>query len=135
MTAYMRRSFWKRNGTWHKKSVRNQERNLRKPTIPNGRTYYQVFCGAGMYGNVNRKKKSDGSFYKDYYYYQCKHRTTVNGHRCGYKRQWKQELVDNAVAEVIGDLVNKPKFEEAIRQKIGAQIDTKELENELGQAL
>ena len=90
-------------------------------------------CGAGMYGNVNRKKKSDGSFYKDYYYYQCKHRTTVNGHKCGYKRQWKQESVDNAVAEVIGDLVNKPKFEEAIRQKIGAQIDTKELEKELAQ--
>ena len=90
-------------------------------------------CGAGMYGNVNRKKKKDGTFYKDYYYYVCKHRTTVNGHRCGYKRQWKQEMVDAAVEEVIRDLVNKPKFEQSIRQKIGAQIDTKELETELSQ--
>ncbi len=90
-------------------------------------------CGAGMYGNVNRKKKKDGTFYKDYYYYACKHRTTVNGHRCGYKRQWKQEMVDAAVEEVIRDLVNKPKFEQSIRQKIGAQIDTKELETELSQ--
>ncbi len=90
-------------------------------------------CGAGMYGNVNRKKKKDGTFYKDYYYYACKHRTTVNGHRCGYKRQWKQEMVDAAVEEVIRDLVNKPKFEQSIRQKIGAQIDTKELEPELSQ--
>lgn len=90
-------------------------------------------CGAGMYGNVNRKKRKDGTLYKDYYYYQCKHRTTVNDHKCGYKRQWKQELVDNAVEEVIRKLVNNPKFEEAIRQKIGAQIDTKELEAELTQ--
>ena len=90
-------------------------------------------CGAGMYGNVNRKKRKDGTLYKDYYYYQCKHRTTVNGHKCGYKRQWRQELVDNAVEEVIRKLVNNPKFEEAIRQKIGAQIDTKELEAELTQ--
>lgn len=90
-------------------------------------------CGAGMYGNVNRKKKKDGTFYKDYYYYVCKHRTTVNGHRCGYKRQWKQEMVDAAVEEVIRDLVNMPKFEQSIRQKIGAQIDTKELETELSQ--
>ena len=90
-------------------------------------------CGAGMYGNVNRKKRKDGTYYKDYYYYQCKHRTTVNGHKCGYKRQWKQELVDNAVEEVIRKLVNNPKFEDAIRQKIGAQIDTKELEAELTQ--
>ena len=45
-------------------------------------------CGAAMYGSVNRKKKKDG-IYKDYYYYHCKHRTTVNGHRCGYKRQQK----------------------------------------------
>lgn len=90
-------------------------------------------CGAGMYGNVNRKKKKDGTYYKDYYYYACKHRTTVNGHRCGYKRQWKQEMVDAAVEEVIRDLVNKPKFEQSIRLKIGAQIDTKELETELSQ--
>ena len=90
-------------------------------------------CGAAMYGNVNRKKKKDGTLYKDYYYYHCKHRTTVNGHRCGYKRQWKQEMVDAAVEEVIRKLVTNPKFEQAIRQKIGSRIDTDELETELEQ--
>ena len=90
-------------------------------------------CGAAMYGNVNRKKKKDGTLYKDYYYYHCKHRTTVNGHRCGYKRQWKQEMVDAAVEEVIRKLVTNPKFEQAIRQKIGSRIDTEELETELEQ--
>ena len=89
-------------------------------------------CGAAMYGNVNRKKKKDGTLYKDYYYYHCKHRTTVNGHKCGYRRQWKQEM-DAAVEEVIRKLVTNPKFEQAIRQKIGSRIDTEELETELEQ--
>ena len=90
-------------------------------------------CGAAMYGNVNRKKKPDGSFYKDYYYYQCKHRTTVNGYRCGYKKQWKQDKVNSAVEEVVRKLVQNPKFEQAIRRKIGSRIDTAQLETELEQ--
>mgnify|MGYP000608024872 FL=1 len=44
-------------------------------------------CGSGMYGNVNRKKHPDGGYYKDYFYYACKHRKLVDGHRCTYKRQ------------------------------------------------
>lgn len=88
-------------------------------------------CGAGMYGNVNRKRKKDGGFYKEYYYYACKHRLEVDGHRCDYNRQWKQERVDDAVTEVIKKLVRNPKFEVAIREKIGSRIDTEELENEL----
>lgn len=88
-------------------------------------------CGANMYGNVNRKKKKDGSFYQDYYYYGCKHRMNVDGHRCDYNRQWKQEKIDSAVEEVISKLVNNPRFETAIREKIGAKVDTGELEMEL----
>ena len=88
-------------------------------------------CGAGMYGNVNRKRKKDGTFYKEYYYYACKHRLEVDGHRCDYNRQWKQERVNEAVEEVIKKLVRNPKFEAAIREKIGSRIDTEELENEL----
>ena len=38
-------------------------------------------CGSGMYGNVNRKKKKDGTLYKDYFYYACKHRCLVDGHK------------------------------------------------------
>ena len=43
-------------------------------------------CGSGMYGNVNRKKKKDGTLYKDYFYYACKHRRLVDGHKCGYRK-------------------------------------------------
>lgn len=30
-------------------------------------------CGAGMYGNKSIKYKKDGSKYKDFFYYRCKH--------------------------------------------------------------
>ena len=88
-------------------------------------------CGSGMYGNVNRKRKKDGSLYKDYFYYACKHRIKVDGRRCDYRKQWGQDMVNEAVAEIIRKLVQNPKFEEAIRKKINSHIDTSELENEL----
>ena len=87
-------------------------------------------CGSGLYGNVNRKRKKDGTLYKDYYYYACKHRLEVDGHRCTYKKQWSQEKLNAAVEEVIKKLVQNAKFEDAIRAKIGAKIDTGELEAE-----
>ena len=88
-------------------------------------------CGAGMYGNVNRKKKDDGEYYKDYYYYACKHRTMVTGHPCTYKRQWNEEKVDAAVVEIIRKLILNPKFEKAIKEKIDASIDVSAYEAEL----
>lgn len=78
-----------------------------------------------MYGNVNRKKKKDGSRYKDYFYYTCKHRCSVDG------KQWGEDKVNAAVAEVIKKLVQNPKFEAATRQKINIRIDTGELEQKI----
>ncbi len=87
-------------------------------------------CGSGMYGNVNRKKRKDGTLYKDYFYYACKHRTFIDGHQCTYKKQWNEDKVNDAVAAIIGKLVNNPKFENEIRTKIGNSLDTKDLEKE-----
>ena len=88
-------------------------------------------CGAGMYGNVNRKNKPDGSSYRDYFYYVCKHRREVDEHLCDYRRQWSEDKVNKAVEEVIIKLVQNPKFEAAIREKINARIDTSEIEDEI----
>jgi len=87
-------------------------------------------CGSGMYGNVNRKKRKDGTLYKDYFYYACKHRTFIDGHHCTYKKQWNEDKVNDAVAGIIGKLVNNPKFVNEIRTKIGNSLDTKDLEKE-----
>ena len=51
-------------------------------------------------GNVNRKKKKDGTLYKIYFYYACKHRRLMNGHRCDYHKQWSEDKVNNAVEEL-----------------------------------
>ena len=85
-------------------------------------------CGSGMYGNVNRKKHPDGAHYKDYFYYACKHRKLVDGHRCTYKRQWNEDRINAAVEEIIRKFVKNPKFEQEIRKQIGSSIDTSELD-------
>ena len=108
---------------WHK-----EVDALRKMCELNG---IRPLCGSGMYGNVNRKKKKDGTLYKDYFYYACKHRRLVDGHKCGYRKQWSEEKINNAVEEVIRKLVKNPKFEEAILNKIGSRIDTEEIEKEI----
>ena len=36
-------------------------------------------CGAGMYGNKSIKSRKDGTRYKDYFYYGCKHRNMTRG--------------------------------------------------------
>ena len=63
--------------------------------------------------------------------YACKHRRLVDGHKCGYRKQWSEEKINNAVEEVIRKLVKNPKFEEAILNKIGSRIDTEEIEKEI----
>ena len=88
-------------------------------------------CGAGMYGNKSIKHKKDGTKYKDFYYYGCKHRTMTRGHKCDYKRQIHEELLDSAVAEVITKLVSNPRFAALMQQKISTQVDTSAIEQEI----
>ena len=87
-------------------------------------------CGGSMYANVNRKKKNDGSYYKDFFYYACKHRLRIDGHHCDYHRQWAQDKVNAAVEETIKEMVNNSKFRAALKDKIGANVDTSELLSE-----
>lgn len=88
-------------------------------------------CGAGMYGNKSIKRKKDGTKYKDFYYYGCKHRTMTRGHKCDYKKQIREELLDDAVAEVIIKLVSNPKFAAMMQEKIGSKVDTVAIDAEL----
>lgn len=88
-------------------------------------------CGAGMYGNKSIKRKKDGTKYKDFYYYGCKHRTMTRGHKCDYKKQIREELLDDAVAEVIVKLVGNPKFAAMMQEKINSKVDIAAIETEL----
>ena len=88
-------------------------------------------CGAGMYGNKSVKHKKDGTKYKDFYYYGCKHRTMLHGYKCDYKKQINEDLLDNSVSEIIIKLVRNPKFVSMMQDKINMQVDTAAIEQEL----
>lgn len=88
-------------------------------------------CGAGMYGNKSIKHKKDGTKYKDFYYYGCKHRNMSRGYKCDYKRQIGEEFIDNAVAEVIIKLVSNPKFAALMQSKINMKVDTSAFDQEI----
>ena len=84
-----------------------------------------------MFGNKSIKYKKDGTKYKDFYYYGCKHRLMNRGHKCTYNKQIREELLDDAVAEVIIKLVSNPKFASMIQEKINMKVDTSAIENEI----
>lgn len=88
-------------------------------------------CGAGMYGNKSIKYKKDGTKYKDFFYYGCKHRTMQRGHKCDYKKQIREELLDDAVAEVIVKLVSNPHFATMMQEKINMKVDTTAIDQEI----
>lgn len=88
-------------------------------------------CGAGMYGNKSIKRKKDGTKYKDFYYYGCKHRSMTRGHKCDYKKQIREELLDDAVTEVIVKLVSNSKFAAMMQKKIDRKVDTTAIEQEI----
>ena len=77
------------------------------------------------------KHRKDGTRYRDFFYYGCKHRNMTRGHKCDYKKQVNEELIDSAVSEIIKKLVSNPKFAGLMRDKINMQVDTTELEQEI----
>lgn len=87
-------------------------------------------CGAALYGSVNRKRKKDGTFYRDYWYYACKHRLEYDGHKCTYKKQIHQDKVNDAVIEVVRHIVQNSQFDCAIKEKLEASVNLETYEKE-----
>ena len=55
----------------------------------------------------------------------------TRGHKCGYKKQVHEEMLDDSIAEVISKLVSNPKFSDLIRSKINMEVDTSALDQEI----
>ena len=91
-------------------------------------------CGAGMYSNKCTKRKKDGTPYKSFSYYSCKHRKMQRGQKCGFNKQIQEEVLDNAVVEVIIKLVSNPKFAAMMQEKINSKVDTTAIEQEISAA-
>jgi site-specific DNA recombinase len=70
-------------------------------------------CGAPLYGNVNRKKKKDGSgYYKDCWYYVCKNRRTVGGTPCTFKKYVKQDDINMEMFGIVADIFQRDSVNE-----------------------
>lgn len=55
----------------------------------------------------------------------------TRGHKCDYRKQIREELLDDAVAEVIVALVSNPKFASMMQEKINMKVDTSVLDQEI----
>lgn len=88
-------------------------------------------CGKGMVGNINRKKKADGTLYKTYYSYYCNNRKALTGHRCEFFRQPSEKELNGAVQEIVMSLVNNPKFSEKMKEKVNNKVDTSEVDEDI----
>ena len=85
-------------------------------------------CGKGMVGNISRKKKPDGSLYKTYFSYRCNNKKAKTGRTCSFDRQPGEELMNNAVREMVVSLVNNPMFSERMKEKVNSKVDTSEVD-------
>ena len=87
-----------------------------------------------MYSNKCTKRKKDGTPYKSFSYYSCKHRKMQRGQKCDFNKQIQEEVLDNAVVEVIIKLVSNPKFAAMMQEKINSKVDTTSIEQEIAAA-
>ena len=84
-----------------------------------------------MVGNINRKKKADGTLYKTYYSYYCNNRKALTGHRCEFFRQPSEKELNGAVQEIVMSLVNNPKFSEKMKEKVNNKVYTSEVDEDI----
>ena len=81
-----------------------------------------------MYGNIAKAHSKDK---KTRYYYYCKNTVTPTGHECSFRLNIEQTEINKFVAKIISAMVNNPRFVEAIQAKIGAAVDTEDMEKQI----
>ena len=68
---------------------------------------------------------------KTRYYYYCKNTVNATGHKCTFRRNIEQTQIDDMLAKLITAMTKEGKFKNAIQDKIGATVDTTDLEKQL----
>ena len=87
-------------------------------------------CGGAMYANKHAWTTKDGT-YKEVFYYVCGRKRTQNGHFCDYQACLRKTDIEPLVIEAVKLLVVDKSFAEEIRRRIGTQIDTSKLDQEI----
>ena len=81
-----------------------------------------------MYGDIAKAGRKDN---KTRYYYYCKNTVNATGHKCTFRRNIEQSQIDDMLAKLITAMTKEGKFKDAIQDKIGATVDTTDLEKQL----
>ena len=84
-------------------------------------------CGKGMYGNIAKAHSKDK---KTRYYYYCKNTLGATGHKCSFRLNIEQTEMNRMVASIISAMTKDPRFSETVQEKIGASVDTAEMEQQ-----
>ena len=85
-------------------------------------------CGKGMYRNIAKAGRKNN---KSRYYYYCKNTVNATGHKCTFRRNIEQSQIDDMLAKLITAMTKEGEFKDAIQDKIGATVDTTDLEKQL----
>ena len=81
--------------------------------------------GKGMYGNIAKAGRKDK---KTRYYYYCKNTVNATGHKCTFRCNIEQSQIDDVLAKLITAMTREGKFKDAIQDRIGATVDTSDLD-------
>lgn len=88
-------------------------------------------CGAGLVGQVRRRKnKKTGEYKDDFYYYCLKRRKIDDDHKCNFRKSINQNKLNAEVEEIVLDMVNDENIRNLVLSKFGEKIDVANLENE-----
>ena len=63
--------------------------------------------------------------------YYCKNTVNATGHKCTFRCNIEQSQIDDVLAKLITAMTREGKFKDAIQDRIGATVDTSDLEKRL----
>lgn len=81
-----------------------------------------------MYGNIAKAGRKDK---KIRYCYYCKNTVNATGHKCTFRCNIEKSQIDDVLAKLITAMTREGKFKDAIQDRIGATVDTSDLEKQL----
>ena len=81
-----------------------------------------------MYGNIAKAGRKDK---KTRYYYYCKNTVNATGYKCTFRCNIEKSQIDDVLAKLITAMTREGKFKDAIQDRIGATVDTSDLEKQL----
>ena len=122
---------------WNKAKVKREATGIKAPSkVGRDRAHLLTgilkcpVCGSPMYTNKNAWTNKDGT-YNERFYYVCSRRRQQRGVSCSYSAQLMKESIEPDVVLAIKQLVTNEEFAKEIKNRIGTEIDTTEVDREI----